>query len=195
MTLDWLRQLLGLPEALHGHIEDTASSGLITALAAARAAAPGPARRRLLRAHALVDDEGGAAARARAADRRRATTPSRCGPTSLDLADACAVVATVGHDLVGRRRPDRRRSPTWRRRRAPGSTSTPPTRARRPSAPSCARHFAGWERADSIGVNPHKWLFTPMDCSAFCDAPARRPAARLQPRARVPPGQTRTSSA
>jgi aromatic-L-amino-acid decarboxylase len=41
LTLDWLRQLLGLPEALHGHIEDTASSGLITALAAARAAAPG----------------------------------------------------------------------------------------------------------------------------------------------------------
>ena len=40
VTLDWLRQLLGLPEPLHGHIEDTASSGLITALTAARAAAP-----------------------------------------------------------------------------------------------------------------------------------------------------------
>jgi len=26
LTLDWLRQLLGLPEGLHGHIEDTASS-------------------------------------------------------------------------------------------------------------------------------------------------------------------------
>ncbi|HEY8199281.1 MAG TPA: pyridoxal-dependent decarboxylase, partial [Candidatus Limnocylindrales bacterium] len=25
--------------------------------------------------------------------------------------------------------------------------------------------FAGWERADSIVVNPHKWLFTPIDCS------------------------------
>jgi aromatic-L-amino-acid decarboxylase len=25
--------------------------------------------------------------------------------------------------------------------------------------------FAGWERADSIVVNPHKWLFTPLDCS------------------------------
>jgi aromatic-L-amino-acid decarboxylase len=25
--------------------------------------------------------------------------------------------------------------------------------------------FAGWERADSIVVNPHKWLFTPMDAS------------------------------
>ncbi|MEZ5332672.1 MAG: pyridoxal-dependent decarboxylase [Thermoanaerobaculia bacterium] len=27
--------------------------------------------------------------------------------------------------------------------------------------------FAGWERADSIVVNPHKWLFTPVDCSVL----------------------------
>jgi aromatic-L-amino-acid decarboxylase len=27
--------------------------------------------------------------------------------------------------------------------------------------------FAGWERADSIIVNPHKWLFTPFDASLF----------------------------
>ena len=25
--------------------------------------------------------------------------------------------------------------------------------------------FAGWDRADSIVVNPHKWLFTPLDAS------------------------------
>jgi aromatic-L-amino-acid decarboxylase len=25
--------------------------------------------------------------------------------------------------------------------------------------------FAGWERADSIVVNPHKWLFAPLDAS------------------------------
>ncbi len=30
-----------------------------------------------------------------------------------------------------------------------------------------ASSFAGWERADSIVVNPHKWLFTPLDCSLF----------------------------
>ena len=33
--------------------------------------------------------------------------------------------------------------------------------------PELRHRFAGWERADSIGVNPHKWLFAPMDCSAF----------------------------
>ncbi|MBK6750234.1 MAG: aspartate aminotransferase family protein [Pyrinomonadaceae bacterium] len=27
--------------------------------------------------------------------------------------------------------------------------------------------FAGWERADSIVVNPHKWLFTPFDLSVL----------------------------
>src|SRR5262249_21087917 len=27
--------------------------------------------------------------------------------------------------------------------------------------------FAGVERADSLVVNPHKWLLTPMDCSAL----------------------------
>jgi len=33
--------------------------------------------------------------------------------------------------------------------------------------PECRARFEGWERADSIVVNPHKWLFTPFDLSAF----------------------------
>jgi aromatic-L-amino-acid decarboxylase len=36
LTLDWLRQLLGLPEGLHGHLEDTASTGTLASLAVAR---------------------------------------------------------------------------------------------------------------------------------------------------------------
>jgi aromatic-L-amino-acid decarboxylase len=31
--------------------------------------------------------------------------------------------------------------------------------------PEMRHYFAGWERADSIVVNPHKWMFTPFDCS------------------------------
>lgn len=33
-------------------------------------------------------------------------------------------------------------------------------------APSRRSHFAGIERADSITIDPHKWLFTPFDCAA-----------------------------
>jgi aromatic-L-amino-acid decarboxylase len=31
--------------------------------------------------------------------------------------------------------------------------------------PELRAPFAGWDRADSIVVNPHKWLFTPLDAS------------------------------
>jgi aromatic-L-amino-acid decarboxylase len=33
--------------------------------------------------------------------------------------------------------------------------------------PEFRKHFTGWERADSIVVNPHKWLFTPFDLSVL----------------------------
>ena len=33
--------------------------------------------------------------------------------------------------------------------------------------PEFRRYFKGWERADSIVVNPHKWLFTPFDLSVL----------------------------
>jgi aromatic-L-amino-acid/L-tryptophan decarboxylase len=63
--------------------------------------------------------------------------------------------------------------PISARTRDSGSTSTPHTPESRRSSPSTAiipeyRHyFDGWQRADSIVVNPHKWLFTPFDLSAF----------------------------
>ena len=41
--------------------------------------------------------------------------------------------------------------------------------------------FAGWERADSIVVNPHKWLFTPLDASLLLTPPDGRPAGGVQP--------------
>jgi aromatic-L-amino-acid decarboxylase len=33
--------------------------------------------------------------------------------------------------------------------------------------PELRKYFQGWERADSIVVNPHKWLFTPFDLSVL----------------------------
>jgi aromatic-L-amino-acid decarboxylase len=38
--------------------------------------------------------------------------------------------------------------------------------------PEFAHHFHGMERADSLVLNPHKWLFTPVDCSIlYCRRP------------------------
>jgi len=34
-------------------------------------------------------------------------------------------------------------------------------------APSVRARFAGIERADSLVIDPHKWLFTPFDCAAL----------------------------
>jgi aromatic-L-amino-acid decarboxylase len=46
------------------------------------------------------------------------------------------------------------------------------------SLPEKRGEFAGWERADSIVINPHKWMSTPIDCSILLyrdDAAMRRP--------------------
>src|SRR3989441_10148058 len=55
VTLDWTAQLLGLPEGWHGHIEDTASTSTIAALAAAREATGGRVVVCSEHAHSSVD--------------------------------------------------------------------------------------------------------------------------------------------
>ena len=51
----------------------------------------------------------------------------------------------------------------------------------------------GCERADSVVVNPHKWLFTPVDCSLLYTAPAGRPAGRLLAHVRSTCARRRTA--
>jgi aromatic-L-amino-acid decarboxylase len=165
VTLDWLRQLLGLPEGLHGHLEDTASTGLVTALAAARAAAPD---RRVVVCSEHTHSSTARAARLLELDLRLAPVGDGYAirPDALDLAGACAVVATVGTTASAAVDPvaaiaDRAAADgVWLHVDAAyaGAAAV---------CPELRHHFAGWERADSVGVNPHKWLFTPMDCSAL----------------------------
>jgi len=165
VTLDWLRQLLGLPEPLHGHIEDTASSGLITALAAARVARPD---RRVVVCSEHTHSSTAKAARLLELDVETAPVDAAFAmrPDQLDLTGACAVVATVGTTSSASVDPvaaiaDRANAENvWLHVDAAYAG---------PAAvcPELRHHFAGWERADSIGVNPHKWLFVPMDCAAF----------------------------
>jgi aromatic-L-amino-acid decarboxylase len=171
VTLDWTAQLLGLPAGWHGHIEDTASVSTIAALAAAREATGGHVVVCSEEAHSSVER----AARLLGLETR--TTPTdaefRLRAEALDLADAAAVVATVG---------------------TTSTTSVDPVPA---IAEACAERgvwlhvdaaYAGaawvcpelrWsqegvDRADSLVVNAHKWLFTPMDCSLLW---TRRPEA------------------
>jgi aromatic-L-amino-acid decarboxylase len=165
LTLDWLRQLLGLPPEFVGHIEDSASVGTLTALAAARAAVPG---RRVVvcseHAHSSVDK----AARVLELDLRKIPVDGdyRMRADELELSDACGVVATVGTTSTGSIDPVAQiaeaceATGTWLHVDAAyaGAAAV---------CPDLRHLFDGWERADSVVVNPHKWLATPMDCSAL----------------------------
>jgi aromatic-L-amino-acid decarboxylase len=87
-------------------------------------------------------------------------------PALADLDGACAVVATVGTtssaaiDPVPALADACEAAGVWLHVDAAyaGAAAV---------CPELRNHFAGWERADSIVVNPHKWLLTPMDCSTL----------------------------
>ena len=186
MTLDWLRQLLGLPPGLRGHIEDTASTSTLVALAVARAAAPGRRVVALLGACALVGRQGGAGCSSSSFGRSRPTTSSGCVPSCSSSRTRARSSPRSGRRLSRPSIPSPR-SPT---RCAEAGVWLHVDAAYAGSAAICPElrdHFAGWERADSIVVNPHKWLGVPMDCSTLW---TRRPDVlprRVQPRPGVPP--------
>ncbi len=189
VVLDWLRQMLGLPEKLFGVIQDTASASTLVALAAAREAVPGlDARRRGLsgaprlrmyaseHAHSSVEKAGivlgigregfraipsdaeyrmdvDALARAIAEDRAQGLLPfavtATAGTTGATAIDPVPAVAEVCA-----------REGLWLHVDAAygGAAAV---------APELRHVLAGAERADSIVVNPHKWLFVPIDLSVL----------------------------
>jgi aromatic-L-amino-acid decarboxylase len=192
VVCDWLRQMLGLPPGWFGFLNDTASISSLLALAAAREAKPelairarGMAGRPDLpalriyaseHAHSSIDKaalalglgldnvvhipvdgayrmRADALARAMADDRARGHLPLACvatvgttSTTSIDpvpaIADVCAREAVWLH-VDG----------------AYGGVAA--------IVPELRGVLDGTDHADSLVVNPHKWLFTPFDCSAF----------------------------
>jgi aromatic-L-amino-acid decarboxylase len=190
-TLGWLRQLVGLPAEFEGVIYDTASVSTLHALAAARERALPevrarglPAAGKLLRiyasehAHSSVDKAvmtlgfGLDALRKIPADAEFRMRPeSLAAAIDEDLARGVlpvAVIATIG---------------------TTSTTSVDPVAAVvdvcaargvwlhvdaayagvAAMVPELRPLYDGWNRADSIVLNPHKWLFTPMDISVlFC---------------------------
>jgi aromatic-L-amino-acid decarboxylase len=188
VACDWLRQAIGLPDGFSGVINDTASSSTLYALTAAREAVPGLDVRRRGFSHArlrmytseeshssvekagivlgvgqenvvkvatdadfrMIPDE---LERAIKADRAAGHVPfavvATAGTTSVTAVDPVPAIARVCE-----------REGLWLHVDA----------AYGGAAAVLDSHrwvLAGCEHADSIVVNPHKWLFTPIDCSVL----------------------------
>ncbi|MCI0582270.1 MAG: pyridoxal-dependent decarboxylase [Chloroflexi bacterium] len=189
IVVGWLRQGLGLPPEFDGFVTDTASMSTLIALAGARDAAGfasagdgvagatqagrplvyasaeahssiekacmtlGLGRRGLVKiptdvAYAMRPDALAVAIRDDlAGGRRPIAVVATIGTTSSTSIDPVGVIADIAaaHGL-------------WLHVDAAygGAVALLPDR-RGP--------FQGWERADSIVVNPHKWLFAPLDAS------------------------------
>ena len=190
VTLGWLREMLGLPPSLHGIIYDTASISGFTALAAARESlgldirARGMAGRDLpvlrvyITEHTHSHIEKGAIALGLGrenvvripVDEAFAMRPEALAAAlDDDLARGrrpmCAVAtvgttATTSSDPVGALRAVTRERGVWLHVDAAYAG---------PAAilPEFRFLLEGAHAADSLVVNPHKWLFVPIDLSVL----------------------------
>jgi aromatic-L-amino-acid decarboxylase len=188
VTLGWLRDSLGLPHGLFGIINDTASINSFLALAAAREkSAPdirtrgfsaAPALRVYCSEHAHSSIEKGALALGFGIDGVVKIAGDDALAMRVDALDEaiardrkagavpCAIVATVGTTSSAAIDPVRRIAAIAKRENAwlhvDAAYAGPAT-----ICPEFRWLWDGIEAADSIVVNPHKWLFTPMDCSVL----------------------------
>ena len=184
----WLARLVGLPDAFDGQLADTASTASLIALAAAREQAFPDVRKTGLAgrpqgvvycselAHSSIDKacvvlglglsglrkipvdadfrmDVGALASAIADDRARGRVPvavvATAGTTAVTSVDPIPLVA----DLC-------EREGIWLHVDAAYAGSAAALPEMRPL-------FAGWERADSVVFNPHKWMLLPLECTGL----------------------------
>jgi aromatic-L-amino-acid/L-tryptophan decarboxylase len=170
VVLDWTAELLGLPHGWHGHIEDTASISTLAALIAARTATGRDLVVCSEQSHSSVQKA------AQMLGMRLHTVPTddelRMRADALgDLSEAAAAVATVGTTASTAVDP----VPEVAEACAQAGTWLHVDAAYAGAAMVCPEFrwaFEGVERADSLVVNAHKWMLTPMDCSLFW---SRRP--------------------
>jgi aromatic-L-amino-acid decarboxylase len=191
VTLGWLRRLIGLPDAFEGVIYDTASIATMHAIVAAREAAVVGVRAKGLagrsdvprvrvycsdQTHSSIDKSVIAIGlgheslrRIPSDDRFRMRVDALRDAIAADRANGLlpiAVVATVGTTSTTSIDPVPAIADICERERlwmhvdaAYGGIAA--------MLPSRAHILAGADRADSFVVNPHKWLFTPFDLTAF----------------------------
>ena len=164
---DWVRQLLGLPGGWHGHIEDTASTSTLAALIAARHVTGRNVVICSEHAHSSVEKN----ARMLGMELRKVPVDEelRMRVDGYDLSAAAAVVATVGTTSFASVDPVREladrahEAGAWLHVDAAYAGSSWICQEERWSAD-------GVELADSLVVNPHKWLLVPTDCSLIWTA-------------------------
>ena len=160
-VVDWVRQLLGLPDGWHGHIEDTASTSTLTALIAARHVTGRNVVVCSEHAHSSVEK----GARMLGMELRKGPVDAELRMRStVPLDDAAAVVATVGTTSFASVDPVRELA---ERAHAAGAWLHVDA-AYAGSSWLCEEERwsqDGVELADSLVVNAHKWLMLPLDCS------------------------------
>jgi aromatic-L-amino-acid/L-tryptophan decarboxylase len=161
-TVDWVRQLLGLPDGWHGHIEDTASTSTLAALIAARHVTGRNVVVCSEHAHSSVEKD----ARMLGMELRKVATGDDLGMRTggLELDDVAAVVATVGTTSFASVDPVRELA---ERAHAAGAWLHVDAAYAGTSWICEEQRWSrdGVELADSLVVNPHKWLLVPVDCS------------------------------
>jgi aromatic-L-amino-acid decarboxylase len=190
VTLHWLRESLGLPDGLFGIINDTASINSFLGLAAAREAAgldirvegmsgrDLPSLRAYCSEHAHSSIDKGAIALGfgvKGVVKIECDDAYRMLPSALERAIErdraagalpCAISVTLGTTSAGSVDPlpeiaaIAAREKIWLHVDAAYAGSAA-------IAPEQRWIWKGIEAADSIVVNPHKWLFTPLDCSVL----------------------------
>ena len=137
-VVDWVRQLLGLPDGWHGHIEDTASTSTLAALIAARHVTGRNVVVCSEHAHSSVDK----GARMLGMELRKVPVDTELRMrTTEPLEDVAAVVASVGTTSFASTPCASSRSA--RMPQARGCTSTRPMPARRGSATRSAGRRTG----------------------------------------------------
>jgi len=188
---DWLRDLLGLPSTFSGVLQDTASAATFVALVCARERATdyGAARAGLqdracpplvvytsAQAHSSVEKAALLAGFGREFVRAIAIDEDFClVPEALEAAvrkdraaglRPCAIVATSGTTATTAFDPIAPIARIAQEERlwlhvdgAMGGSAM--------ILPEYRHHWEGIEAADSIVVNPHKWLTTAFDCSLY----------------------------
>jgi len=208
LVCDWLRQMIDLPQEFRGHINDTASTASLLALAAARQRP----RDCAIRQRGMAGRNDLPVLTVYASEHAHSSIDKAAITLGLGLEnlrrvrvdeqyrlDARALREAVAEDRVAGRRPICVVATAG----TTSTTSVDPLRliaqicreedmwlhvdaAYAGAAAICPEYRAlmeGLEEADSIVLNPHKWLFTPIDCSVMLlrDAETLREAFSVVP--------------